>query len=123
MIDSIDPAFLDRIDMQVYLAPPSVKARYQILHSCIVELMRKGIISSGINLSLCCLYLILISYLLLGHEIKDYNDDLKDEFLQHHGDREKGSKAIDLSAIFSDGYSDIFTANHHLYLISLLSEV
>lgn len=89
--------------------------------------MLKGIISSGLKLFIYLPLFIFHSNIVLsislGHEIKDYSDEMEEEFFQHHGDREKGSRAIDLSAIFSDGYSDIFTANHHLYLISLLSDV
>jgi predicted DNA-binding ribbon-helix-helix protein len=46
MIDGIDEAFRDRVDYSVYIGPPSPQARYEILSSCILELCRKGIISS-----------------------------------------------------------------------------
>lgn len=52
MISSIDPAFRDRIDLQVHLGLPPLKARYQILHSCISELMQKGIIYPSIQINL-----------------------------------------------------------------------
>lgn len=44
MLSSVDSAFRDRIDMMCYLGNPPLKARYQILHSCITELMMKGLI-------------------------------------------------------------------------------
>lgn len=40
----MDPAFLDRIDMKVFLGPPSCRARFLILSSCLRELMHKGIV-------------------------------------------------------------------------------
>jgi len=36
----IDVAFLDRADIRQYIGLPSAGAVYQILHSCIVELIR-----------------------------------------------------------------------------------
>ena len=44
MLESIDTAFRDRIDYSVFMGCPSLQARSQILHSCIVELSNKGII-------------------------------------------------------------------------------
>jgi predicted DNA-binding ribbon-helix-helix protein len=44
MVDSIDPAFRDRVDLQIYLGPPPLRARYHILLSCINELLDRGII-------------------------------------------------------------------------------
>ena len=44
MVDSIDPAFRDRVDLQIYLGPPPLLARYQILLSCVTELMDRGLI-------------------------------------------------------------------------------
>ncbi|CAN0278459.1 pachytene checkpoint protein 2 homolog [Lampetra fluviatilis] len=40
----IDAAFVDRADIKQYIGPPSVLAIYQIFLSCLVELMKKGII-------------------------------------------------------------------------------
>jgi hypothetical protein len=50
MLSSIDPAFVDRIDFKVYIGNPNLSARYQILHSCIIELMSKGIIKPAVSL-------------------------------------------------------------------------
>jgi len=36
----IDGAFLDRADVHQYIGLPSAAAVYQILHSCILELIR-----------------------------------------------------------------------------------
>jgi SpoVK/Ycf46/Vps4 family AAA+-type ATPase len=44
MLDSIDSAFLDRLDLRVYLGPPSLQARYEILRSCMTELSVCGIV-------------------------------------------------------------------------------
>ena len=40
-----DVAFVDRADIKVFIGPPTVAARYVILHSCINELLRADIIS------------------------------------------------------------------------------
>jgi SpoVK/Ycf46/Vps4 family AAA+-type ATPase len=45
MQDAIDPAFRDRVDLEIFLGPPSVEARYKILQSCLEELSVKQIIS------------------------------------------------------------------------------
>jgi hypothetical protein len=41
---SVDPAFVDRADMKVYIGLPCCEARYEILRSCMHELVRVGII-------------------------------------------------------------------------------
>lgn len=41
---SVDPAFLDRADMKVYIGLPCCEARYEILRSCLHELVRVDII-------------------------------------------------------------------------------
>ena len=45
MQSAIDPAFRDRVDLQIFLGPPSLRARYYILRSCLEELSLKGLIS------------------------------------------------------------------------------
>jgi hypothetical protein len=45
MASGIDAAFLDRVDLRVFLGPPGAGGVYRILRSCIVELMRCRIIS------------------------------------------------------------------------------
>ncbi|CAH8840596.1 unnamed protein product [Trichobilharzia szidati] len=42
----IDPAFLDRADLRMFIGPPSSPAIYSIYRSCLLELMRVGLISS-----------------------------------------------------------------------------
>eukprot|EP00798_Chlamydomonas_sp_ICE-L_P005534 gene5534-4168_t len=42
---AIDAAFVDRADIKAYIGPPSLAARYEILRSSLVELIRAGIIS------------------------------------------------------------------------------
>lgn len=45
--DSIaDIAFVDRADIKAYVGPPTLQARYEILRSCLQELIRTGIISN-----------------------------------------------------------------------------
>lgn len=45
--DSVaDIAFVDRADIKAYVGPPTIEARYEILRSCLHELIRTGIISS-----------------------------------------------------------------------------
>lgn len=41
-----DIAFVDRADIKAYVGPPTLQARYEILRSCLQELMRKAILSS-----------------------------------------------------------------------------
>eukprot|EP00612_Vaucheria_litorea_P001953 CAMPEP_0171452550 /NCGR_PEP_ID=MMETSP0945-20130129/611_1 /TAXON_ID=109269 /ORGANISM="Vaucheria litorea, Strain CCMP2940" /LENGTH=436 /DNA_ID=CAMNT_0011977235 /DNA_START=30 /DNA_END=1340 /DNA_ORIENTATION=- len=41
---AIDLAFIDRADVKIYIGLPGKEARYAIFHSCLRELMRKGII-------------------------------------------------------------------------------
>jgi hypothetical protein len=46
MIEGIDPAFRDRLDVCIHVGPPTPRARRAILRSCLDELTRKGIIQS-----------------------------------------------------------------------------
>mmetsp|Transcript_1268 Transcript_1268/g.2485 ORF Transcript_1268/g.2485 Transcript_1268/m.2485 type:complete len:427 (+) Transcript_1268:210-1490(+) len=48
--EAIDLAFVDRADIKQYIGLPSVNARYEILRSCISELMRVGIIAPHVEL-------------------------------------------------------------------------
>lgn len=43
---AIDIAFVDRADIKAYVGPPTLQARYEILRSCLQELVRKEILSS-----------------------------------------------------------------------------
>ena len=40
-----DIAFVDRADIKAYVGPPTLQARYEILRSCLHELIRTGILS------------------------------------------------------------------------------
>jgi len=51
LVDSVDAAFIDRIDMKVYIGPPPLRARFAILQSCLVEIMDKHIISPSVPFS------------------------------------------------------------------------
>ena len=42
---TIDPAFRDRVDIVRYIGLPPTPAIYDMLHSCLMELMAKGIVS------------------------------------------------------------------------------
>ena len=42
--EAIDLAFVDRADIKAFIGPPSVRARYEILRSCLSELSRAGIL-------------------------------------------------------------------------------
>ncbi|XP_052269478.1 pachytene checkpoint protein 2 homolog isoform X2 [Dreissena polymorpha] len=44
---AIDLAFVDRADIKQYIGPPSPSAIYSIYKSCIVELVKRGILTSG----------------------------------------------------------------------------
>ena len=44
---AIDLAFVDRADIKQYIPLPSYRARFQILHSCLAELVRRGIVEPG----------------------------------------------------------------------------
>eukprot|EP00606_Chrysophyceae_sp_TOSAG23-5_P000284 GSChrysophyteH2.ASY1.ANO1.696.1 assembled CDS len=50
MVAGIDAAFLDRVDLKVYLGPPGAQGVYLILRSCMAELMRAGIITPAVPL-------------------------------------------------------------------------
>lgn len=41
---AIDIAFIDRADIKAYIGPPTLQARYEILRSCLEELLRTGIL-------------------------------------------------------------------------------
>ncbi len=43
---SIDAAFIDRVDLKQYVGYPCLQARYEILRSCIQELIRVGIVTA-----------------------------------------------------------------------------
>jgi hypothetical protein len=49
---SVDVAFVDRADIKQYIGLPILEARYEILRSCCVELMRVGIVSMDENPSM-----------------------------------------------------------------------
>ncbi|KAJ4827189.1 nucleolar component of the pachytene checkpoint [Turnera subulata] len=42
---AIDIAFVDRADIKAYVGPPTLQARYEILRSCLQELVRTGVLS------------------------------------------------------------------------------
>ncbi|XP_039133105.1 pachytene checkpoint protein 2 homolog [Dioscorea cayenensis subsp. rotundata] len=42
---AIDIAFVDRADIKAYVGPPTLQARYEILRSCLQELLRAGILA------------------------------------------------------------------------------
>nr|GMD36227.1 pachytene checkpoint protein 2 homolog [Ipomoea batatas] len=44
---AIDIAFVDRADIKAYVGPPTLQARYEILRSCLQELLRAGILSNS----------------------------------------------------------------------------
>ncbi|KNA18522.1 hypothetical protein SOVF_069910 [Spinacia oleracea] len=43
---AIDIAFVDRADIKAYVGPPTLQARYEILRSCLHELLRSGILKN-----------------------------------------------------------------------------
>ncbi|XP_023000731.1 pachytene checkpoint protein 2 homolog [Cucurbita maxima] len=43
---AIDIAFVDRADIKAYVGPPTLQARYEILRSCLQELLRTGILTT-----------------------------------------------------------------------------
>jgi SpoVK/Ycf46/Vps4 family AAA+-type ATPase len=50
LLSTVDPAFLDRIDMKVFIGPPSLRARFSILRSCLDEMMTKHIVEPAVDL-------------------------------------------------------------------------
>ncbi|KAI8871601.1 AAA-domain-containing protein, partial [Ramicandelaber brevisporus] len=46
---AIDAAFVDRADIKQYIGPPSARAIYAILVSCIQELAKRGIINDNVE--------------------------------------------------------------------------
>ena len=47
---AVDLAFLDRVDIKQYIGLPTKAARFAILHSCLMELMRVGIIQPAVEI-------------------------------------------------------------------------
>ena len=47
LMGAIDPAFIDRADLKLYIGPPGVSASYHILSSCVSELCRARIVSAA----------------------------------------------------------------------------
>jgi len=45
LTNAIDPAFIDRADIKLYVGPPGVAARYDILASCMLELRRAQLVA------------------------------------------------------------------------------
>lgn len=45
LIQAVDPAFLDRIDIKQHIQNPGPRARYEILRTCYLELAQDGIIA------------------------------------------------------------------------------
>ena len=45
--EAIDVAFVDRADIRCYIGPPGVRARYEILHSCVRELSERQLLEHG----------------------------------------------------------------------------
>ncbi|TVU15582.1 hypothetical protein EJB05_39111, partial [Eragrostis curvula] len=52
---AIDIAFVDRADIKAYVGPPTLQARYEILRSCIQELLRVGILTYPQGGSMPCI--------------------------------------------------------------------
>ncbi|KAH7528396.1 hypothetical protein FEM48_Zijuj05G0067900 [Ziziphus jujuba var. spinosa] len=46
---AIDIAFIDRADIKAYVGPPTLQARYEILRTCLQELIRTGILSNFLD--------------------------------------------------------------------------
>lgn len=44
LTQKVDSALVDRADLKIYIGPPSLKARFGILKSCLLELMRANVI-------------------------------------------------------------------------------
>jgi len=42
--EAIDLAFVDRADIKCYIGPPGVRARYDILRSCVIELIHRDLV-------------------------------------------------------------------------------
>jgi GTPase SAR1 family protein len=79
---SVDAAFVDRVDLKVYIGLPILKARYYILCSCIEELIRVGIVQQHTEIQNISLSMF--------DEIADQSDHKSDESLcknTHHIER------------------------------------
>ena len=51
LAEAIDAAFVDRADIKLFVGLPSDQGRYAILRSCLLELMRVGLVSPAIPIS------------------------------------------------------------------------
>jgi SpoVK/Ycf46/Vps4 family AAA+-type ATPase len=45
--EAIDLAFVDRADIKCYIGPPGMRARYEILRSCVRELIRRDLVQGA----------------------------------------------------------------------------
>ena len=45
--EAIDLAFVDRADIKCYIGPPGMRARYEILRSCVLELIRRDLVQGA----------------------------------------------------------------------------
>eukprot|EP00596_Hydrurales_sp_CCMP1899_P006837 CAMPEP_0119050228 /NCGR_PEP_ID=MMETSP1177-20130426/68769_1 /TAXON_ID=2985 /ORGANISM="Ochromonas sp, Strain CCMP1899" /LENGTH=393 /DNA_ID=CAMNT_0007028383 /DNA_START=17 /DNA_END=1195 /DNA_ORIENTATION=+ len=76
MVESIDPAFRDRVDLQVYLGPPNTAARYAIIRSCLLELMDRGMIQPHMAINSDCINEALAALSVSKHDLEVMRDDM-----------------------------------------------
>ncbi|XVF49327.1 hypothetical protein PTKIN_Ptkin04bG0002400 [Pterospermum kingtungense] len=81
---AIDIAFVDRADIKAYVGPPTLEARYEILRSCLHELIRTGIISSmqGSSESILSDYVTLKEKLNMHEQEVQITDQLSKQLLE-----------------------------------------
>lgn len=74
---AIDIAFVDRADIKAYVGPPTVQARYEILGSCVLELVRAGILVPSLgNGEVPLLNYANLQHCLSSDELNHYKDSL-----------------------------------------------
>ncbi|KAG6516392.1 pachytene checkpoint protein 2 homolog [Zingiber officinale] len=77
---AIDIAFVDRADIKAYVGPPTLEARYEILRSCLEELLRAGIVSYPPQV---CVGALLLSYSALKETLHTSQMDESDGPFDH----------------------------------------
>ena len=82
---SIDTAFVDRVDLKQYIGYPCLEARYEILKSCIEELIRVGIVSFSDEEN---------ELKSFSHAISEVGEEKSDNGCQNHELKHKSSQSL-----------------------------
>lgn len=115
---AIDIAFVDRADIKQYIGLPNTEARYNILRSCIKELMRCGIVNVPPNKQLRN---VLLEYKHFIKKHENYKNHSKKNFVHENDiDGEKDHNMINISSKYQNKEDIEFSA--YLHQVAKFSE-